>query len=51
MARPNHPLFLARMPHCRRRLRDAARMLPVFGAVLMLWTDEGTARLTSRVVI
>lgn len=35
MRRPRAPLFLARTPYRRRRLRDAARLLPVFGAVLI----------------
>lgn len=41
------PLFLKRGSYRKRRLRDAARMLPVLGAFLfalpMLWGDEGTA--------
>jgi hypothetical protein len=55
MARPRRPLFLARAPYRRRRLRDAARLLPVFGAVLMIlplmWSSDGQARLTSGDVI
>lgn len=39
------PLFLGRIPYRRRRLRDAARLLPVAGAFLMilpiLWTPAG----------
>ncbi|WP_309666806.1 hypothetical protein [Tabrizicola sp.] len=56
MARPKRPVFLARAPYRRRRLRDAARLLPVFGAVLMilplLWSlDADAARLRSGDVI
>lgn len=44
MRPPKHPLFLARAPYKRRRLRDAARLLPVLGALLLLlpllWTPE-----------
>ena len=39
------PVFLARNPYRRRRLRDAARLLPVAGAFLMilpmLWSPAG----------
>jgi uncharacterized membrane protein len=34
--RPRGPLFVGRASYRRRRLRDAARMLPVFGAFLFL---------------
>ncbi len=33
---PGVPLFLARAVYRRRRLRDAARLLPVLGLLLML---------------
>lgn len=40
------PLFLGRAGYKRRRLRDAARMLPVFGAFLLLlpilWDPAGS---------
>lgn len=36
MRRPKQPLFLARAVYRKRRLRDAARMLPVFGFVLLI---------------
>lgn len=36
MKRPRAPLFLGRIPYRRRRLRDAARLLPVFGAFLVI---------------
>ena len=43
MSRPPEPLFLARQSYRYRRLGDAARVLPVFGLVLMflpvLWSD------------
>ena len=49
MKRPGLPLFLQRRPYRRRRKIDAARLLPVFGAFLlllpMLWAPvEGKAR-------
>jgi hypothetical protein len=56
MRRPRRPLFLAPVPYRRRRLRDAARLLPVFGAFLVvvpvLWTPlgEGLRRLSGDVV-
>jgi hypothetical protein len=56
MKRPRAPMFLARIPYRRRRLRDAARLLPVLGAFLMvlplLWSPPGTGtRLTSGDVV
>lgn len=36
MRRPKAPLFLGRASYRRRRLSDAARMLPVVGAFLVL---------------
>ncbi len=52
MARPKPPLFLAKVPYRRRRLRDAARLLPVVGILLvlapLLWTPEGQVRLSAR---
>lgn len=45
MKRPGLPLFLQRRPYRRRRKIDAARLLPVFGAFLlllpMLWAPAG----------
>ncbi len=45
MKRPGLPLFLQRRPYRRRRRIDAARLLPVFGAFLlllpMLWAPVG----------
>ena len=45
MRLPKQPLFLARTVYRKRRLRDAARMLPIFGFVLMmlpmLWPNSG----------
>lgn len=39
------PLFVERHTYRRRRLRDAARALPVFGALLwllpLLWGEDG----------
>ena len=44
MSRPPEPLFLARQSYRRRRLGDAARVLPILGAVLLLlpilWADS-----------
>ena len=45
MRRPRQPLFLARATYRRRRLRDAARLLPVVGVFLLaqplLWPQGG----------
>ncbi len=55
MRRPKPPLFLARAPYRRRRLRDAARLLPVLGVFLLLlpllWTSESGMALRSGDVI
>lgn len=55
MKRPKRPLFLARAPYRRRRLRDAARLLPVLGAFLLLlpllWAPESRMSLSSGDVI
>jgi len=59
-ARPKPPVFLARTSYRQRRLRDAARLLPVLGGTLwmipLLWpraslTDTNTAQSTSTAVI
>jgi uncharacterized membrane protein len=46
MRRPSPPLFLARSGYRRRRLHDAARLVPVFGAFLVflpiLWSPGET---------
>ena len=51
MARRKSPLFLAPASYRQRRLRDAARLLPVFGLALVLlpmaWTADGRLSLTS----
>jgi hypothetical protein len=51
MARPKSPLFLARASYRRRRLRDAARLLPIVGVFLLmlpvLWTPDGRINLTA----
>jgi hypothetical protein len=53
MKRARAPLFLERRSYRRRRLGDAARLLPVFGLVLILlpilWEPDatGAARLTA----
>lgn len=55
MRRPKRPLFLARAPYRRRRLRDAARLLPVLGAFLLLlpllWAPDSQVSLSSGDVI
>jgi hypothetical protein len=55
MRRPKRPLFLARAPYRRRRLRDAARLLPVLGMFLLLlpllWTPDARMALNSGDVI
>ena len=38
---PSSPLFLARAVYRRRRLRDAARLLPLLGFLLMLLPAMG----------
>lgn len=47
MREPIEPLFLARRTYRRRRLMDAARLLPWLGAFLfglpLLWSVPGTA--------
>lgn len=44
---PVEPLFLERRTYRARRLRDAARVLPILGAVLfllpILWTNDGAS--------
>lgn len=46
MRDPEEPLFLARGSYRRRRLQDAARLLPWLGVFLfalpLLWTDART---------
>jgi peptidoglycan/LPS O-acetylase OafA/YrhL len=48
MRRPRQPLFLARATYRRRRLRDAARLLPVVGVFLLVlplfWPEGGAGR-------
>ena len=47
--RPARPLFLARDGYRRRRIMDAARILPLLGAFLfflpLLWVGEGGTRI------
>jgi len=47
MRRPGPPLFLGRSGYRRRRLHDAARLVPVFGAFLILlpilWAPGSTS--------
>lgn len=55
MARRKRPLFLARVPYRRRRLRDAARLLPILGLFLLLlpllWTHGDRTSLSASDVI
>lgn len=55
MKRPIRPLFLARAPYRLRRLRDAARLLPILGFLLLLlpllWTGGTQRTLTSGEVL
>jgi len=55
MARSKSPLFLARASYRRRRLRDAARLLPIIGVFLLLlpvlWTPDGSINLTAIDII
>jgi peptidoglycan/LPS O-acetylase OafA/YrhL len=55
MARPKPPLFLARASYRRRRLRDAARLLPIVGLFLlllpMLWVPDGRIHLSAGDII
>lgn len=55
MKRPRRPLFLARAPYRRRRLRDAARLLPILGALFLLlpllWREGSELHLTSGDVV
>lgn len=48
MTRRRPPLFVARRTYRRRRLRDAARLLPLFGAFLfllpILWEPGASAQ-------
>lgn len=47
MRRPRKPLFLARAVYRQRRLRDAARLLPLVGFFLLMlplmWSDTAGA--------
>jgi peptidoglycan/LPS O-acetylase OafA/YrhL len=55
MARTGSPLFLARRSYRRRRLRDAARLLPIVGLFLLLlpilWMPDGRINLTAADII
>lgn len=58
MAAPRAPLFLGRDTYKRRRLKDAARLLPVVGVVLLmiplLWggsEGDGTATASAGLYI
>jgi hypothetical protein len=55
MPRAKPPVFLARALYRRRRLRDAARLLPVLGLLLLLlpllWTPSARVSLSSGDVI
>lgn len=53
MKRQRAPLFLQRGSYRKRRLRDAARMLPILGALLVLlpvlWSPGETAQADTAV--
>lgn len=55
MPRIKQPIFLARALYRRRRLRDAARLLPVVGLFLLLlpllWTPDARVSLNSGDVL
>lgn len=55
MARLASPLFLARASYRRRRMRDAARLLPIVGGFLLLlpilWMPDGRINLTAADII
>ncbi len=56
MSRPGNALFLERRTYRRRRLVDAARFLPILGAVLwsvpLLWSSDGAETVpTSRAIL
>lgn len=55
MRRPKRALFLARAPYRRRRLRDAARLLPILGMFLLLlpllWAPTAQMTLTADDVV
>ena len=55
MARPGDPKFLARAGYRRRRLADAARLVPIVGAVLMLvpvlWPETGTRTSSAMIYV
>ncbi len=52
MRRPRAPLFLARAVYRQRRLRDAARLLPIFGFfLLMLPLQWGSGSGAGRVAV
>ena len=55
MRNPKRALFLARAPYRRRRLRDAARVLPVLGLFLLmlplLWAPDARMALGAADVI
>ena len=55
MRRPGPPIFLERHSYRQRRLRDAARLLPLLGAALwmlpLLFAADGTPASTSQTLI
>ena len=55
MARSSAPVFLARETYRRRRLADAARLMPVLGSVLfvlpLLWRDDEASTATGLIYI
>jgi len=55
MKPPRQPLFLARQSYRRRRLMDAARLLPIFGLFLfalpLMWPRDAAAPDVAREAI
>lgn len=51
MAKPGQPLFLARASYRRRRIADAARLVPFFGGVLLLLPGLWTSAAGSMIYI
>ncbi len=51
MEKPGQPLFLARASYRRRRVADAARLVPFFGVILLLLPGLWTTTAGSMIYI
>jgi len=51
MAKPTEPIFLARDSYRRRRVADAARLVPVMGLILLLLPGLWTTTAGSMIYI